>query len=118
MGRATAIFEHIQTPGAAVEDTRKLHIRLKVQSHGAYDRVRPVCDLYKTSRARQSQAMLDDRTTSLRDREQSHEQNRLWGGLSRSSSIFKRLTLQSKILGSCTYALNDILTIFMYSRAR
>ena len=47
--------------------------------------------------------------TSLRDREQSHEQNRLWGGLQRLSSIFKRLTLQSKIPGSCTYALNDIL---------
>ena len=25
---------------------------LKVQSHGAYDRLRPVCDLYTTSRAR------------------------------------------------------------------
>ena len=35
----------------------------------------------------------------------------MWGGLQRSSSIFKRLTLQSKIPGSCTYALNNILTI-------
>ena len=26
--------------------------RGKVQSHGAYDRLRPVCDLYKTSRIR------------------------------------------------------------------
>ena len=25
---------------------------LKMQSHGAYDRLRPVCDLYKTSRVR------------------------------------------------------------------
>ena len=29
MGRATTTIEHIQTPDAAVEDTRKLHIRLK-----------------------------------------------------------------------------------------
>ena len=48
---------------------------------------------------------------SLRDREQSHGQNRLWGGLRQSSSIFKRLTLQSKIPGSCTDTLNDILII-------
>ena len=69
----------------------------KVQSHGAYDRLRPVCDLYKTSRVRLSQAILDDRMTSLRDREQSNEQNRLWGGLRRSSSMVKSLTLQSMI---------------------
>ena len=57
MGRATTIFEHGQTPDAAV----------------------------------------DDRTTSLRDHEQLHEQNRLRGGLRRSSSMVKSLTLQSMI---------------------
>ena len=36
----------------AIELKTDGHRALKVQSHGAYDRLRPVCDLYKTSRVR------------------------------------------------------------------
>ena len=31
-GEASTFFKHIQTPGAAVEDTRKMHIHLKSYS--------------------------------------------------------------------------------------
>ena len=42
LGRSLFIFSHSQ----------KISCPFKVQSHGAYDRLRPVCDLCKTSRAR------------------------------------------------------------------
>ena len=55
------IFEYIQTPDAAVEDTRKLHI---------IDILTILCIVERDNRRRSQK----HRTTSLSGREQSHDQ--------------------------------------------
>ena len=67
------------TKGAVTRGSRSLTTSL-----------RPVQDQWRS-------IIADNLRRSLRDQEQSHEQNRLWGGLRRSSSMVKSLTLRSMI---------------------
>ena len=73
---------------------------VKAQSHRAYDRLRPVYDLYKTSRAqnnlRQSQAIARPVLVMVNNHTIKSVAGRSW-------SILKILALQWKMVGSCTH---------------